>query len=82
MATTAPREAPLVPLADYEADTLTKLFHHPLQKHPRPDALMYRGPDGWKTLSHGEVARRVEEVAAGLQELGIGSTPFLAFSLL
>src|SRR5690606_14707566 len=72
MATTARQEAPMVPLAPYAVDTLTKLFHHAAEKYDRPDALLRHTADGWQPISHRSVTTRVERIAAGLQDLGIG----------
>jgi len=67
------------PLAQYtgaalepvERDTLTKLFFSAVDRHRRPDALLYKAGGQWHPLSHHEVERRVTQLAAALAARGV-----------
>ncbi len=71
MATSARSEAPVVPLADFETDTLAKLYLGVIDNLAHDAAMMYDAGGEWRALSHAEVAERVEQLAAGLHGLGI-----------
>lgn len=64
-------ENALVPLHGVELDTLTKLYLDAIDRYDREDAMLYDDDGTWRPISHREVERRVEEVAAGLQTLGV-----------
>lgn len=72
MATTARTEIPLVELETFATDTLTKLFLDAVDRHDRPDAMLYKDGESWRPLSHREVFDKVERLAASLDGLGIG----------
>jgi long-chain acyl-CoA synthetase len=72
MATTLHDEAPVVPLRDFEVDTITKLFLHGLDSHRRPEAMRYVEGGEWRPLGHADVEERVGQLAATLDSLGIG----------
>jgi long-chain acyl-CoA synthetase len=72
MATTARNEAPLVPLVDVEVDTLSRLYLHAIDRHARPDAMLYREAGEWRALSHRDVEQRVDRMAAALAGIGVG----------
>jgi long-chain acyl-CoA synthetase len=67
-----PSEAPFVPLRPFEADTLTKLFFHPIDRHPHERAMRYSEGGTWRDISHREVETRVTRLAAALDDMGIG----------
>ncbi|MEX0912234.1 MAG: AMP-binding protein, partial [Gemmatimonadota bacterium] len=71
MATSAPSEAPVVPIEKVEFDTLVKLYLGAIDRHALGEAMMYESDGEWIALSHAEVERRVEHLAAGLQALGV-----------
>jgi long-chain acyl-CoA synthetase len=71
MATTIRSEAPTVPLGDVTVDTLTKVYFSALDRYRETDAMLYEAGGEWRSLSHAEVAAKVERVAAGLHSLGV-----------
>jgi long-chain acyl-CoA synthetase len=72
MASTARTVAPLVPLAEIEVDTLTKILFTGIDRHSGTEALRYRDASGWRAISHREVEERVNRLAAGLRGVGVG----------
>src|SRR4029077_12639144 len=50
---------------------LTKCFLDAVDQHANPRAQMYRTPNGWESISAGEMLRRVAGLAKSLAELGI-----------
>lgn len=73
MASTALNEAPVVPLADVELDTISKLFVAGIERHDgRQPAMLYQDSGGWKPVSHATVEQRVDRLAAYLETIGVG----------
>ena len=56
-----------------EPRTLNELFNEALSRFREDEFLRYKRGDGWHSLTYGEVARRVRELALGLSSLGLGS---------
>ena len=54
-----------------EYPPLTKCFLDAVDQHANPRAQMYRTPNGWESISAGEMLRRVAGLAKSLAELGI-----------
>ena len=51
--------------------TLTRLFFDAVEKFDRPDALRFKAAGSFHSISHRQVAERVQHAALGLQELGM-----------
>jgi long-chain acyl-CoA synthetase len=51
--------------------TLNELFNFALQAYRESEFLRFKREGEWRSLSYGEVARRVRELALGLYDLGI-----------
>jgi long-chain acyl-CoA synthetase len=60
-----------LPQNPVERDTITKMFFGAVDRFGRPDAMRYKEGGQWRTLSHGEVEKRVERLAAALSAMGI-----------
>ena len=73
MATSARSQAPTVPLAGFEIDTLAKLYLSALDNLAHDSAMMYETAGEWRKLSHAEVHEQVEQIAAGLRDVGIAT---------
>jgi long-chain acyl-CoA synthetase len=54
-----------------EPQTLNELFNRAAEAHREEEFLRYKSGGEWRSLSYGEVARRVRELALGLSRLGI-----------
>ncbi|HYP28644.1 MAG TPA: long-chain fatty acid--CoA ligase [Blastocatellia bacterium] len=50
--------------------TLNELFNRAVERYRGSEFLRFRQGDGWRSLSYGDVARRVRELALGLYGLG------------
>src|SRR4029077_2764840 len=50
---------------------LTKCFLDAVDQHANPRAQMHRTPNGWESISAGEMLRRVAGLAKSLAELGV-----------
>lgn len=59
------------PLPEVELDTIPKLFFHAIDDFARPDAMMYREGEQWRSISHAEVEERVSDLAAALSGMGV-----------
>ncbi|MCA0376967.1 MAG: long-chain fatty acid--CoA ligase [Gemmatimonadetes bacterium] len=53
--------------------TLTALFFDAVERHDRPDALLYKVRGVWEPMSHRTILERVRRAALGLARLGIVS---------
>ncbi|TPW02346.1 MAG: long-chain acyl-CoA synthetase, partial [bacterium] len=51
--------------------TLNDLFTEAVRHHDKPDAFQVKRGGAWRDISHREAARAVDEIAAGLIELGV-----------
>lgn len=60
-----------IPLYDDEPRTIAELFTAAARRHPRADALNYRGADGWQKISSETMLRRAGNIASGLGSLGL-----------
>jgi long-chain acyl-CoA synthetase len=60
-----------VPLLPDEPRTLAELFLQAFKKHERAGVLNYKKDGRWQSLSSGEMARRIENIALGLYSLGL-----------
>src|SRR4051812_2035199 len=58
---------------DREPQTLNELFNAAAETHREEEFMRYKSGGEWRSLSYGEVARRVREFALGLSRLGIGA---------
>lgn len=54
-----------------EPETLNELFNGAVEKYREQEFLRYKSDGEWRSLTFGEVARRVRELALGLGRLGI-----------
>ena len=50
--------------------TLTELFHFAVERFGDDTLLRFKKSAVWQSLSYGEIARRVRELALGLYNLG------------
>jgi long-chain acyl-CoA synthetase len=73
MATEISSATQIEPTAQHpvERDTIPKIFFGAVDDSNRPDAMLYKEGGRWRSLSHSDVAERVAQLAAALQELGI-----------
>lgn len=53
--------------------TLNEVFNYAVESHRESEFLRFKAGDAWRSLTYGEVARRVRELALGLHTLGITS---------
>src|SRR6266404_7550207 len=56
-----------------EPKTLNELFNSAVDRHRESEFLRFKVGGDWRSLTFGEVARRVRELALGLHALGIRS---------
>ena len=56
-----------------EPKTLNELFNSAVDRHRESEFLRFKASGDWRSLTFGEVARRVRELALGLYALGIRS---------
>ncbi len=56
-----------------EPKTLNELFNSAVDRHRESEFLRFKAGGDWRSLTFGEVARRVRELALGLYALGIRS---------
>lgn len=56
-----------------EPKTLNELFNQSVERFREKELLRFKKEGGWRSLSYGEVARRVRELALGLGGLGINA---------
>src|SRR5712691_5341586 len=56
-----------------EPKTLNELFNSAVDRHRESEFLRFKVGGNWRSLTFGEVARRVRELALGLYALGIRS---------
>ena len=56
-----------------EPQTLNELFNSAVDRHRESEFLRFKVGGAWRSLTFGEVARRVRELALGLHALGIRS---------
>jgi long-chain acyl-CoA synthetase len=61
-----------VPLSAEDPRTLAELFLKSAQKYPRPGALNFKKDGAWHAISSSEMIARIENIALGLQSLGLG----------
>jgi len=53
--------------------TLNEVFNYAVESHREAEFLRFKAGEEWRSLTYGEVARRVRELALGLHKLGITS---------
>jgi long-chain acyl-CoA synthetase len=58
--------------------TLNELFNQAVDRYRESEFLRFKSGDGWRSLTYGEVARRVRELALGLHSLGLGPSDRVA----
>src|SRR5205807_5564936 len=58
--------------------TLNELINLAVERHRESEFLRFKHDDDWKSLTFGEVARRVRELALGLHTLGIAAADRVA----
>src|SRR2546425_43769 len=56
-----------------EPNTLNKLFNSAVDRYRDSDLVRFKVDGDWRSLTFGDVARRVRELALGLKSLGINS---------
>jgi long-chain acyl-CoA synthetase len=54
-----------------EPQTLNELFNFAVDRYRGDEFLRYKSDGAWRSLTYGEVARRVRELALGLHALGV-----------
>src|SRR5437660_12827764 len=57
--------------AKLTASTVATLPRSAAQRFGDRVAARFKGPDGWKELTYGEVVAAIDEVATGLVDLGV-----------
>jgi long-chain acyl-CoA synthetase len=57
---------------DQQPTTLNELFNQAVDRYRESEFLRFKSGDQWRSLTFGEVARRVRELALGLHSLGLG----------
>ena len=67
------------PLGPYPA-SMVEVFAARARRHPERLLVAQREGDGWRRLSWGEAAGRVEAVAGGLAERGVAGRPVMILS--
>src|ERR1044072_3772332 len=60
-----------VPFSDNEPQTLGELFLKAAKKYPLANALNYKKDEAWHAISSAEMIARIENIAAGLNSLGV-----------
>ena len=58
--------------------TLNELFNQAVDRYRESEFLRFKSGDGWRSLTYGEVARRVRELALGLHSLGLSPSDRVA----
>ncbi len=53
--------------------TINEVFNHAVDSYRESEFLRFKYEEGWRSLTYGEVARRVRELALGLHTLGLKS---------
>lgn len=53
--------------------TLNEVFNYAVVTHRESEFLRFKAGEAWRSLTYGEVARRVRELALGLHKLGINA---------
>ncbi len=71
-ATRLSRVVERAPLYAHEPNTLGELFRQSASKHPRQDALNFKKDGVWQSVSSAQMIERAENIALGLDSLGIG----------
>jgi long-subunit acyl-CoA synthetase (AMP-forming) len=64
--------------AAIEGKTICDIFEQTVREHPDEPALSWEADDGWRTLTWRDYRDRVERVALGLRDLGVGKGDFVA----
>jgi long-chain acyl-CoA synthetase len=54
-------------------ETLNEVFNYAVDRYRDSEFLRFKAGEEWRSLTYGEVARRVRELALGLHKLGITS---------
>jgi len=60
-------------IIDTTPTTVNEVFNYAVDSHRESEFLRFKTADAWRSLTYGEVARRVRELALGLHSLGITS---------
>jgi len=63
---------------DQKPTTLNELFNQAVDRYRESEFLRFKSGDGWRSLTYGEVARRVRELALGLHSLGLSPSDRVA----
>lgn len=63
---------------DQQPTTLNELFNQAVDRYRESEFLRFKSGDGWRSLTYGEVARRVRELALGLHSLGLSPSDKVA----
>lgn len=63
---------------DQQPTTLNELFNQAVDRYRESEFLRFKSGDNWRSLTYGEVARRVRELALGLHSLGLGPSDRVA----
>ncbi|HXF38281.1 MAG TPA: long-chain fatty acid--CoA ligase [Blastocatellia bacterium] len=63
---------------DQQPTTLNELFNQAVDRYRESEFLRFKSGDGWRSLTYGEVARRVRELALGLHSLGLSPSDRVA----
>ena len=58
--------------------TLNELFNQAVDRYRESEFLRFKSGDAWRSLTYGEVARRVRELALGLHSLGLSPSDRVA----
>jgi long-chain acyl-CoA synthetase len=58
--------------------TLNELFNQAVDRYRESEFLRFKSGEGWRSLTYGEVARRVRELALGLHSLGLSASDRIA----
>lgn len=53
--------------------TINEVFNYAVDSHRETEFLRFKYEEGWRSLTYGEVARRVRELALGLRTVGLKS---------
>ena len=57
---------------------MNELFNQAVDRYRESEFLRFKSGDGWRSLTYGEVARRVRELALGLHSLGLSPSDRVA----
>lgn len=63
---------------EQQPTTLNELFNQAVDRYRESEFLRFKSGDGWRSLTYGEVARRVRELALGLHSLGLSPSDRVA----